>query len=162
MNEAPDYYVYILVDPRNRVPFYVGKGKGKRCDDHLADWKAGRISNVAKHARIGSIVAAGMEPRARILRRGLSERDALNLEGDIIRALGIQNLTNLSRGEQSEKGKATALARAGLIGLARFDDWFFEAGESLRLWEMALFHRVRAELFAMAFGDFETEVTVRL
>ena len=29
------YYVYVLVDPINRIPFYVGKGKGNRMYQHL-------------------------------------------------------------------------------------------------------------------------------
>ena len=30
-------YVYMLVDPRNGIPFYVGKGQGIRAHAHLAE-----------------------------------------------------------------------------------------------------------------------------
>lgn len=29
------YYVYIYSDPDTKVPFYIGKGKGNRCFNHL-------------------------------------------------------------------------------------------------------------------------------
>src|SRR5207237_511034 len=32
-----DYYVYLLIDPRNLEVFYVGKGQGFRKDAHLKD-----------------------------------------------------------------------------------------------------------------------------
>jgi hypothetical protein len=35
-NLAPlGYYVYQYIDPRNNLPFYIGKGKGKRYQTHL-------------------------------------------------------------------------------------------------------------------------------
>lgn len=35
-----DYYVYILIDPRDKRPFYVGKGKGNRYQSHEKEyWK---------------------------------------------------------------------------------------------------------------------------
>ena len=33
------YYVYILIDPRNEQPFYVGKGKGKRYKNHEKEFE---------------------------------------------------------------------------------------------------------------------------
>ena len=33
--KALGYYVYMLIDPRNGKPFYVGKGKNNRVFDHI-------------------------------------------------------------------------------------------------------------------------------
>jgi hypothetical protein len=35
MAEKLGYYVYLYVDPRDGKVFYIGKGKGERCLDHL-------------------------------------------------------------------------------------------------------------------------------
>lgn len=37
---SKNYYVYILIDPRNNLPFYVGKGTGKRYLDHEKEYKS--------------------------------------------------------------------------------------------------------------------------
>jgi len=29
------YYIYVLIDPRDDLPFYLGKGKGNRSETHL-------------------------------------------------------------------------------------------------------------------------------
>jgi hypothetical protein len=34
----PIYYTYIYFDPRDNLPFYVGKGHGKRAFHHLKQW----------------------------------------------------------------------------------------------------------------------------
>ena len=36
---ALGYYVYMLIDPRNDQPFYVGKGQGNRVFQHVIDAK---------------------------------------------------------------------------------------------------------------------------
>ena len=33
--QALGYYVYMLIDPSNNKPFYVGKGKNNRVFDHI-------------------------------------------------------------------------------------------------------------------------------
>jgi hypothetical protein len=38
------YYVYELIDPRNNMPFYIGKGKGRRAKTHL--WPKPETRNV--------------------------------------------------------------------------------------------------------------------
>ena len=54
------YYVYQLVDPRNGLPFYVGKGKGTRFESHLQDKPDSR--NKYKENKIASIRNDGFEP----------------------------------------------------------------------------------------------------
>ena len=37
------YYVYLLVNPETKTPFYVGKGIGNRVFNHLKDAKDGKV-----------------------------------------------------------------------------------------------------------------------
>jgi hypothetical protein len=78
------YYVYALVDPRDGKPFYYGKGTRGRSRQHLADHKAGRISNAAKHAAIDKILASGHDVKICILHRNLTECEALRIESELI------------------------------------------------------------------------------
>jgi len=72
-------YVYMLIDPRTRKPFYVGKGRGIRFRTHLAyalapieDQDDGTLSVSRKNALIKEILAAGLEPEVWILRHGMN------------------------------------------------------------------------------------------
>lgn len=54
------YYIYYLMDPRTGLPFYVGKGKGRRAYHHLEN--RGRQYNDYKIAKIKKIRSLGLEP----------------------------------------------------------------------------------------------------
>ena len=43
------FYVYLLINPETKTPFYVGKGQGNRVFDHLNDAKDGRFVIVIGH-----------------------------------------------------------------------------------------------------------------
>jgi uncharacterized protein len=75
------FYVYTLTDPRDGSVFYVGKGCGDRMHHHLREFRAGRIVNGDKFARIGEIVAEGLEPVAEVAWAHLSEDDAIRHRG---------------------------------------------------------------------------------
>lgn len=99
VGERLGYYVYLYVDPRNKEPFYVGKGKGDRALAHLRDDGESR-----KVARIKEIHAAGLEPQIDILVHGLSsEEAAYRIEAAVIDAIGADRLTNEVRGWESGK-----------------------------------------------------------
>lgn len=98
------YYVYIYIDPRDEVVFYVGKGLGNRCFSHLKS-----VGESDKVQRIADIRKAGTKPRIEILKYGLSEREALLVEATAIDLLKIDNLTNGMRGHGSRVG-----SRAGV------------------------------------------------
>ena len=81
------YYVYILSDPRNHVPFYIGKGKGKRSMSHLKETKETTI-NIRKYNKIQSILIEGLTPLISYYATDLSESDAYDLESFLIKKYG--------------------------------------------------------------------------
>jgi len=89
-------YVYLYIDPRNNIIFYIGKGKGNRVFHHLDE-----ISDTTKVNRIKAIRKMGLEPKIELLRFGLSMGEANLLEAVAIDLLGKRNLTNLARGLKS-------------------------------------------------------------
>ncbi len=86
-------YVYVYIDPRNRQPFYIGKGKGNRAFAHLGDF-----SETQKTIKIKEIRKDGLEPQIEFLRYGLSDSEAALVEAAAIDLIGIKNLTNLVAG----------------------------------------------------------------
>lgn len=100
------YYVYGLVDPRNKKIFYVGKASANdRAFNHLKVSK----SESKKQETINAIRTARLEPTVEILRYGLkSETVALEVEAAIIDAIGLENLTNAVRGHGVERGRLLA------------------------------------------------------
>ena len=96
--EGLGYYVYLYIDPRDGVPFYIGKGKGNRCFAHLGD-----SGETEKAEKIAAIRDAGFEPRIDILKYGLTEREALLVESTAIDLLDLRALTNRVRGHGSRR-----------------------------------------------------------
>ena len=89
-------YVYLLIDPRTRRVFYVGKGGGKfdgpgnsRVFHHF-DEAAKSTRNSAKLATIRAIWAGGMDVEWQIVRRRLlTENEAFHVEAAIIDTLAL-------------------------------------------------------------------------
>lgn len=82
-------YVYVLVDPRDPRPFYVGKGRGARMLSHGIEAQSlSDDHNSAKLDRIREIRAGGREPEIWIARYGLTESGYTEVEAALIDALG--------------------------------------------------------------------------
>jgi len=110
--EELKYYVYRLVDPRTGLTFYVGKGTGNRVFAHIEEALSGNQpksiteSNedevTEKIQQIRDINAAGLDLISIIHRRGLSEKEALEVEAALIDC--YPGLTNLQKGYGAERG----------------------------------------------------------
>ncbi len=95
------HYVYLLIDPRTERVFYVGKGQGNRINQHLVGALETNTDEKAKIKTIREIQDAGLEVGLDILRYGLSENGALEIESTMIDFIGKENLTNIVRGHHS-------------------------------------------------------------
>lgn len=105
------YYVYMLLDPENRTPFYVGKGIDNRVFDHMNITLAeSEISN-AKYDKIREITGKGQNVKHVIVRHGLREKEAFQIEASLIDSLNYlgYKLSNKQSGHKSiEKGLMTS------------------------------------------------------
>ena len=98
--EKLEYYVYFLEDPRTDEMFYIGKGFGNRIFHHVnGALETGVKSD--KLDRIRNIINSGYEVKHYILRHGLNEAVAFELEAAFIDLIGTENLSNLQSGHYS-------------------------------------------------------------
>jgi hypothetical protein len=100
------WYVYVLVDPRDEEPFYVGKGRGARMHHHEKESFAGVCSE--KCNKINDIHAAGLKIIKKQLAFFWEERAALDFERDLISEIGLHRLTNVVPGGGAEQAKQFA------------------------------------------------------
>jgi len=102
MNTA---YVYTLTDPRNGMPFYVGKGVGRRC--HFHAWEAKNSDKPTyKLNKIRKIQSLGLDIVVRKVEENVSHEQAKELECFLIaemREFGI-DLTNSTDGGDGRAG----------------------------------------------------------
>ncbi|HYC76850.1 MAG TPA: hypothetical protein VEI02_04390 [Planctomycetota bacterium] len=95
--ERIGYYVYLLRDPRDGRPFYVGKGTGNRVFAHARQALEDPAST-DKIDRIRAIRDAGMEIVFEVVRHGLTEDQAFEVESALIDVLGLDDLSNAVAG----------------------------------------------------------------
>ena len=98
--ESLQYYVYFLQDPRDNNVFYVGKGVGNRVFNHVEVALAEDLIS-DKLDVIRDIANSGYKVKHYILRHGLSEQEAFEIEAALIDFVGVNNLSNLQGGHYS-------------------------------------------------------------
>ena len=100
------WYVYVLVHPGTGHPFYVGKGTKQRLLSHgIEADKNAEPGQPEKLRRIRALRRSGQEPRIDVVRRGLTEASALQVEAALIDSL--PDLANCVRGHGIEGGRET-------------------------------------------------------
>lgn len=99
------YYVYILLDPKTQIPFYVGKGTKDRCLSHQKF--KDNCKNIKKDEIVRKILQEYNKVPYKIIKTFDNENDAYDYEEFLIKEIGIKNLANIcpSRRPPSQKGK---------------------------------------------------------
>lgn len=121
-NYGDKYYVYLLINPITNEIFYIGKGKGKRAEDHLKENKKGIISNVNKHRVINEIIKNGFSYEIVLFETDLEENKALMIEKEMIKALKSL-ITNKSKGFLSKHDANQEKAKIILRNIIPYEDW---------------------------------------
>ncbi len=107
VSDALQYYVYLLVDPRDNKTFYVGKGKEDRVFQHLSEPRENEKADIIRAIFSDETLEDHQRaPQIIILRHGIvNEDEALNIESSVIDALGLEHLSNKVRGSKTEYGR---------------------------------------------------------
>src|SRR3990167_644699 len=100
--EKLEYYVYLLKDPINNEVFYVGKGKGNRINSHSLEALVVGENKSTKIQRIKSITATHRDIKLVVLRHGLTEKEAFEVEAATIDLLD-GTLTKIVSGHDSDE-----------------------------------------------------------
>ncbi|RZK26818.1 MAG: hypothetical protein EOO43_01645 [Flavobacterium sp.] len=97
------YYVYMLLDPRDKNPFYIGKGNDNRVFSHIKCALSELDTSNLKYDLIRIINDAKFEVEHIIIRHGLSEHEALQIEASLIDSFNYCGilLSNIVRGHHS-------------------------------------------------------------
>ena len=101
-----DYYVYGLIDPRNKQFFYIGKGTKNRIFEHEKESLRSVDSERLKLKTIIDIKNAGLEVEKVIINSNLTEKEAFEAEASLINAFNYisdSRLTNIVAGHHSSE-----------------------------------------------------------
>lgn len=130
-----EYYVYCYLDPRkpgnfiyenlkfDHEPFYIGKGIGKRINEHVRISQIKRDKNKHKSNKIQKILIDNLKPIKIKIYSNLNENDALIKEMEIINLIGRMDMN---------KGPLTNLTNGGENNWVRFKDLGLEKQQEIR------------------------------
>lgn len=106
-NDDTRWYVYVYRypqgDPDAGKAFYIGKGTGNRVFNHLDLQLKADMKEEKKVQIIQELKSRNLSPDIELLQDSLCETDALAFESIAIDAVGLENLTNLVSGHNSER-----------------------------------------------------------
>lgn len=140
-NSAPlGFYVYLLINPIDNNIFYIGKGKGKRAWNHTRNCKGGYELNSIKAEIIKSILSNGLQPIVFILENKLSEIEAFEIEGRLIRKFKNYGLSNIASGLKSDRENEQAKARMLLSNIIPYERWLNSGNKTTE--QISLYHFV--------------------
>ncbi len=88
------YYVYVYIDPRNDVPFYIGAGHGNRAWQHLKSCKRkSKAYSRLFYNKLRKLLRSGVEPVIRFIVKDLTRHQAFKIwEPFFIKAIGRRDL----------------------------------------------------------------------
>ena len=97
--EKIEAYVYALIDPQTEQPFYIGKGRNNRVFSHVA-CELENPNPSDKYDTIKKIRSSGATVRHLILRHGMTDLAALDVESALIDFCAVINhpITNIVLG----------------------------------------------------------------
>lgn len=105
MREELKYYVYALYVKGSNNPFYIGKGNGDRIYSHLNQSLKLTQKEVEDNLKLNIIKKNKIYHK--VLRHGLTEKEAFEVEATLIDYLGLDYLSNKVRGKGSYRGLMT-------------------------------------------------------
>lgn len=121
-SERIGYYVYCLIDSRNREIFYIGKGVGNRVFNHELE----KLEK-AKNQRIKNIKESGGSIEKRVIWHGMNSKESFDMESAIIQLLNSnqwngRKLDNLVCGHHSEMGFKSVTELNESLGAKKLED----------------------------------------
>jgi len=91
----------LLIDPTTNKVFYVGKGTGNRIFAHINSAISSPLE-IDRLDKIRSIQSKGLQVKHSIIRHGLTEKEAFEVEAALIDLIDIRELTNIVVGHYSD------------------------------------------------------------
>lgn len=128
------YYVYVLVRSTTNKPFYVGKGSGRRINEH--EREAGTDCRCRKCHTIRKVWRQGGQVVRYIMLETNDEQEALDYEIELIALYGRKNLCNLTDGGDGVRGAVVSdelRAKRSANQKARWQDPEYRAKQKARL-----------------------------